>query len=123
MRLDVSYSFSTGPLPVQEVIHMEIVHHTELFFLSISRQELINQYCHELFTKFSISSDFFPRDIPSEIPLRTATSKNRAEAENSAQNTNQYHNFPYTNTPVTFSLFQFNHHWIDSNILLEVPST
>lgn len=51
--------------------------HSIIFFLSITRHELINQYCQiELFTKFSISSDFFPRDIPSEIPLRTATSKN-----------------------------------------------
>ena len=50
-------------------------------------------------------------------------SKNRAEAENSAQNTNQYHNFSYSNTPVTFPLFQFVHRWIGSKILLEVPST
>ena len=32
MRVGVSYSLSTGPLPVQEVAHMETVHHTALFF-------------------------------------------------------------------------------------------
>ena len=36
---------------------------------------------------------------------------------------NQYHGFPYSNTPVTFSSFQFVHRWIDSKILLEFPST
>ena len=42
--------------------------------------------------------------------------ENKAEAENSAQNTNQYHSFSHSNTPVSFSSFQFVNRWIDSKI-------
>jgi len=57
------------------------------------------------------------------ISRTTLNQENRAEAENSAQNTFTYYSFPYSNTPVTFSSFQFVNRWIDLKILLEVPST
>ena len=53
----------------------------------------------------------------------TLNQENRVEAENSAQNSFKFHNFPYSHTPIAFSSFRFVNHWIAVKRLLGVSNT
>ena len=97
--------------PPSPVAHLELSSRTPTLPLS---SFLSTPGPHQSPQAFTTSKQFQHPNI-----MNYQNQENRAKAEKSAQNTYQYHNFPYSNTPVTFSLFQFFHRWIGSKSLLE----